>query len=154
LIYALRAVTIAWDRRQLLVKARRLAANGELIICDRYPAEIIGGTDSPRLQPLLSQEGITPQLYNWLARLEHQLYQQIPPPDMVFRLKVSIETAKKRNQERFKLDKETEAYVELRHRQNKGWRRAGTKYIYDIDTEQQSLAQTVLKVKRMIWESL
>jgi thymidylate kinase len=152
-VYALRAVTIAWDRRQLLVKARRQAANGELVICDRYPSEIVGSPDSPRLQPVLAQEGIRHRIYNWLAHLEHQLYQQISPPDIVLRLTVSVETAKRRNQERIKLNKETDSYVEFRHHQNKNWCRSGTKYIYDIDTEQ-PFAETILNVKKAIWESL
>jgi thymidylate kinase len=90
---------------------------------------------------------------NRLARLEHRLYGQIPPPDIVLQLRVSTETAKKRNRERTKAGDETDAYVEHRHRQNRGWHRSGTKYIYDIDTEQ-PLAETIHNVKKLIWESL
>jgi len=70
---------------------------------------------------------------------------------MVLKLKVSIETARQRNRDRIKLDKETDAYLEARHRQSREWCMAGTKYLYEIDTEQ-SLPNTILTVKRKIWE--
>jgi thymidylate kinase len=153
LVYALRSVTIAWERRQLLVRARRAAAGGEIIICDRYPSDIIGVMDSPRLSQQPVQRGVAPAIFNWLARLEQRLYKQIPPPDIVLRLNVSIETALQRNRERFKPGKEADAYITSRHSQTREWHKAGTKDVYDIDTEQ-SLAETILCVKKAIWESL
>jgi thymidylate kinase len=153
LMYALRAAILAWERRQLLVRARRAAANGEIVICDRYPSDTIGVMDSPRLCEQPTQRGVAPAIFNWLARLERRLYQQIPPPDIVLRLNVSVETAQQRNRERFKPGKETDAYIASRHRQTREWRKVGTKYIYDIDTEQ-SLAETFLCVKKAIWKSL
>jgi thymidylate kinase len=152
LIYGLRSLTLAWDRRQLLLKTRRLAASGEIVICDRYPSETIGAMDSPHLRKN-PKGGIIAAVYNRLVRLEHRLYKQIPPPDIVLRLKVSIETAKRRNRERIKAGKETDTYVESRHRQSGEWHRSGTKYIYDINTEQ-PLAETILNVKKTIWRSL
>ena len=153
LLYALRAVMVAWDRRQLLLRAGRSAANGEIAICDRYPSETIGAMDSPRLREHPGERGVIATLSNWLAQLECRLYAQIPPPDIVLRLNVSIDTAKIRNRERIKPDKESDAYLESRHRQMGKWHRSGTKYIYDIDTRH-PLAETILNVKRAIWESL
>jgi thymidylate kinase len=151
LIYAVRSVSLAWDRRQLLVRARYHAANGDIVICDRYPSENIGAMDSPRLHENHDLAGIQGALYNWLARLEQRFYKEIPPPDVVLKLTVSMETARQRNRDRIKVDKETDAYLEARHRQCREWVMAGTKYIYEIDTEQ-SLANTILAVKRKIWE--
>lgn len=153
LIYAFRLVVLAWDRRHLLVKARRAAANGEIVISDRYPSEEVGAMDSPRLKENPAGRGLRGTLYNRLAHLEQRLYKQIPPPDIVLRLNVSIETAQQRNRERIKPGKETDAYVASRHRQTREWQKFGTKYIYDIDTEQ-SLTETILCVKKAIWESL
>ena len=92
-------------------------------------------------------------LYNRLARHEQRLYQQIAPPDIVLRLNVTIETAQWRNRERIKAGKESDAYVASRHRQSREWHKSGTKFIYDIDTEQ-SLSETIRCVKKAIWESL
>lgn len=152
-LYAVRAVAVAWDRRALLVKARQRAAQGEIVICDRYPSEMIGAMDSPRLTAQSEQTGRLAGIYNRLAHVEAMLYRQIPPPDMVIKLSVSIATAKQRNRDRIKDHKESDAYVESRHRQVRNWQRPGTKYIYDVSTEK-SLAETLGEVKRLIWETL
>jgi thymidylate kinase len=153
LIYAIRSVLIAWDRCQLLVGVRQAAANGQIVICDRYPSEEVGAMDSPRLQAGSASAGLGSVIYNWLARQEARLYKQVGPPDVVLKLRVSIETAKQRNHERIKDSKESAAYVESRHRQSRNWHRSGTKYQFDIDTEQ-SLPDTINNVKRAIWESI
>jgi thymidylate kinase len=149
--YAVRAVVLAWDRQRLILKARRRAAAGEIIICDRYPSRTIGAMDSPRLAEELLKTGPMVTIYNHLARLEKWLYQQIPPPDIVLKLRVSLEIAKKRNRERNGQD--GEAYLEARHRQSQDWQMPGTRYIYDIDTDQ-PLEKTLSTVKEAIWESL
>lgn len=151
LIYAVRSVSLAWDRRRLLVQARYYASNGDIVICDRYPSENIGTMDSPRLQENHDLVGLMGVAYNALARLEQRFYKEIPPPDVVLKLKVSINTARQRNRDRIKLDKETDAYLEARHRQSREWRKTGTKYIYEINTEQ-SLVNTISEVKQKIWE--
>ncbi|HKZ80885.1 MAG TPA: hypothetical protein VJ124_21615 [Pyrinomonadaceae bacterium] len=149
--YALRSVTLAWDRRQLILKARRLAGQGDIIICDRYPSRLRGAMDSPRLEEERRPRGPVASFYNRLSRLEAQLYRQIPPPDIVLRLRVSLETAKKRNNARLEQDGDT--YLEARHQQSQNWSMPGTRSVYDIDTEQ-TLEETVRSVKEAIWEAL
>ncbi len=149
--YALRAITLAWDRQRLILKTRRLAAQGEIIVCDRYPSNVIGAMDSPRLEEEPLKTGRVVAIYNRLARLEKRLYRPIPPPDIALKLQVSLETAKKRNRERNGQD--GDAYLEARHRQSQDWYMPGTRYVYDIDTEQ-SLEETICNVKDAIWESL
>jgi thymidylate kinase len=151
LIYAIRSVSLAWDRRKLLVRARYYAANGEIVICDRYPSENIGTMDSPRLTENKDLTGFKGYFYNLLARLERRFYKEIPPPDLVLKLKVSLKTALERNHDRIKVDKESDEYLEERHHQCLDWCMVGTKYIYEIDTEQ-PLEKTILIVKRKIWE--
>lgn len=150
-LYALRAVALAWDRQRLILRSRRRAAEGEVIVCDRYPSRITGAMDSPCLVEELFQTGPVVAMYNRLVRLEQQLYRQIPPPDIVLRLRVSLDTALKRNRERNGQDRE--AYLEARHRQSQDWQMPGTSYVYEIDTEQ-TLAETICKVKEAIWAAL
>lgn len=151
LIYAIRAVCLAWDRRALLWKVRGASANGEIVVCDRYPTNATGMMDSPRLLEDRAQKGMISYMYNWLAQTERSLYRQIPPPDIVLRLSVSFETAKKRNAAREILD--DEIYLESRHRQAKEWFLPGTRAIQDIDTDL-SLEETLLAVKQAIWPAL
>lgn len=153
LLIAIRAVTLAWDRRRTVNKAWRAAANGEIVICDRYPSEEIGRMDSPRLREQPSKGSRIAILYNWLALFEQRLYKHIPPPDMVMTLKVSIATAKKRNRERIKSDKHEDDYLEARHRQSQEWHKPGTKHVHAIDTDM-CIEETILKVKKTVWQSL
>lgn len=153
LIYAFRSVTLAWDRRNLLIRTRRAATKGEIVICDRYPSEVVGAMDSPRLHECMATTGLVATIYNSLARLEASLYRKIPPPDIVLRLKVSVETAKRRNRERIKVDKESDAYLESRHRYAGEWRMAGVTCVCDVDTER-TMAETILNVKKIIWDAL
>jgi thymidylate kinase len=162
------------------MKVRRAAARGEIIICDRYPTETTGAMDSPRLWEQPDKKGLPcpwPAKWPWqggqspragqgwlaafhnrLARFEQRLYRDIPPPDVVLKLKVSLETAKRRNRTRMKAGcpsagNDSDEYLEIRHRQSREWSKAGTKFIYDIDTER-SLEETMLAVKQAIWQSL
>jgi len=151
LIYAIRAVCLAWDRRALLWKTRRACANGEIIVCDRYPTHSTGRMDSPRLREGPDPKGFVTPIYNWLTRMERTLYRHIPPPDIVLRLSVSFETAKKRNAAREILD--DEIYLQNRHQQAKEWFMPGTRFIQDIDTDL-PLDETLLAVKQAIWHSL
>jgi thymidylate kinase len=153
LLYAVRSVTLAWDRRRLLLKARKLSANGDLVICDRYPSSTTGAMDSPRLKEIKNLTGLKTSLFNRLARIETRLYNQIPPPDLVLQLTVSIETAKQRNRDRIKTGKESDAYLISRHLQSKNWQMPGKTEIRIIDTEK-PLDQTILLVKKSIWQAL
>jgi hypothetical protein len=149
--YALRAITLAWDRRRIIFKARRFAALGDIVICDRYPSKIIGSMDSPRLEEEPLKTVPVAIIYNRLARVEKWLYRQIPPADTVLNLKVSLKTAKKRN--RYRNEQDGDAYLEARHRQGRDRHMPGTKYVNEIDTEQ-TLEETMRDVKKAIWKSL
>jgi thymidylate kinase len=153
LLYAFRAVTLAWDRRNLLLKGWRAAAKGEIVVCDRYPSNIVGAMDSPRLKEKKESGGWLTSVYNMVARLEQGLYAQIPPPDIVVRLQVSVETAKERNRLRNKTGGETDEYIESRHQLAPEWHRTDTRRVFDVDTEQ-PLAETMLEIKDIIWHYL
>jgi len=153
LLYAFRSVTLAFDRKRLLLKARKLCAEGDLIICDRYPSDTTGAMDSPRLKKIESAKNFREKLFNTLALMEARLYKQIPPPDLVLQLTVSIETAKQRNRDRIKAGKESDEYLISRHLQSKNWHMKGDVEILKIDTEL-PLDQTILLVKKNIWQAL
>jgi thymidylate kinase len=151
LVYAIRSVSLAWDRRALLLKARRAVANGEIIVSDRYPTNVIGLMDSPRLRENATQKGWVAKVYNRLAKIEQGLYRQIPPPDIVIRLNVSLDIAKKRNAAREIVD--DEVYLQSRHQQAKAWFMDGTRSIQDVNTDAPK-AETLCAVKQAIWPYL
>jgi len=149
ILYAMRAVTLAWNRSRLLRTTHRRAAKGDIVICDRFPADEPGCTDGPRLRITESQSWFMRSL----ARLEQRLYSQHPSPDIAIRLHVSLETAKERNRVREKSDKHSEEDLEIRHRNVAHWSRRGIKSLHDISTEP-PLQQTFRAVQDAIWESL
>jgi thymidylate kinase len=144
--FAIRAALLAFDRRALLLKAFRKAANGTLVLSDRYPSRVNGAPDSPQLA-LLASKG---SMRGWLARLEMRLYRQIPPPDLVIYLKAPLEVTLSRNASRSKT--EPEQYVRLRHGRASNLEFEGTRVV-EINTDQ-PFEQTVLEVKQAIWSIL
>jgi thymidylate kinase len=149
LISAIRSVFLAYDRRALLSRAFARAANGSIVLCDRYPSMSDGAPDGPQLQ----QFAIDPKRYPiqyWLAHTEKHLYQEIPSPDVVISLCVPIEVALLRNKSRGK--EEPEDYVRLRHAQSSNLD-FGPVQLYRINTDR-PLAETVLEVKNTIWNAL
>jgi thymidylate kinase len=149
LISAIRSVFLAYDRRALLSRAFARAANGSIVLCDRYPSMSKGAPDGPQLQ----QFAIDPKRYpiqSWLARTEKRLYQEIPAPDMVISLYVPLEVALIRNKNRGK--EEPEDYVRFRHSLASNLE-YGNAPVYKINTDQ-PLDTTVLEVKKIIWGNL
>jgi len=149
LLFTLRAVFLAYDRRVLLARAFARASNGSIILSDRYPSLSHGAPDSPQLQPLDISRNRYPIRY-LLARIEKRLYQEIPPPDLVVSLKVPIEVALLRNKTRGK--EEPEDFVRLRHAQSSNMDFGNTPTC-EVMTDQ-PLDETVLEIKNAIWDAL
>jgi hypothetical protein len=149
LIFAIRSVLLAYDRRLLLTHAFREATNGTIVFCDRYPPLNKGAADGPQLShlPLPADRY---QVRRLLARIEKHLYREIPLPDLVILLTVPVNVAILRNENRGK--KEPEDYVRLRHAQSSDLEFGETR-LYKINTDQ-PLEKTTLEVKRAIWKIL
>jgi thymidylate kinase len=149
LIFGVRSVLLAYDRRSLLAQAFGRAANGAIVLCDRYPSLLSGVPDSPQLSHL----AVPPRQYSvrrLLARVEARLYREIPPPDLVIYLSAPLEVTVLRNATRGK--KEPEDYVRRRHARSSNLE-FGKTPIYEVNTDQ-PLDQTILEVKKAIWNAL
>src|SRR5687768_1624170 len=148
LIFAVRSALLAYDRRSLLSRAYSRAANGTIVLCDRYPSSQSGAPDGPQLSQLAaSTDGYS--IRHRLADIEARLYRQIPPPDLVIYLNAPLEVALLRNATRGK--KEPEDYVRRRHARssNLEFEKAP---VYKINTNQ-PLDKTVLEVKKAVWNA-
>ena len=149
IISAIRSVFLAYDRRALLSRAFARAANGSLVLCDRYPSMTKGAPDGPQLQQFPIDPKRYPIQYR-LARIEKRLYQEIPAPDMVISLCVPVEVALLRNKNRGK--EEPEDYVRFRHSLASNLE-YGNAPVCSVNTDQ-ALETTVLEVKKNIWGNL
>jgi thymidylate kinase len=113
-LFALRYLVLAYERFQALKMASRLRANGEIVLCDRYPSLSLGKMDSPRIV----QRSDNSPWVNLVGQVEHRLYRAMPVPDVIFNLKVPLDSALERNRQRQKKDKESDAELRQRYIEN------------------------------------
>lgn len=109
LLFALRSVMLAYERRALITAASARSPDGTIVLSDRYPSRRSGAPDSPQLGHVPATSG----LRRWLAAVEAHLYGDIPAPDLVIQLTAPLEVTLARNASRAKT--EPEDFVRLRH---------------------------------------
>jgi thymidylate kinase len=86
--WLIREVCTARDRFLTYTAARRLATNGCLVICDRYPLAEVKIMDGPQVERMT--RGLKPsKLIRALIRLENKFYEQISMPDLLVVLRVA-----------------------------------------------------------------
>jgi thymidylate kinase len=130
LLFGVRSVMLAYERRALLARAARSGA-GTVVLSDRYPSEASGAPDGPQLTHLPMPAGRF-SIRRALAKTEDRLYRDIPAPDMVFHLSAPLEVTLARNAARNK--QEPEDYVRFRHALSAKLRFDGAP-VFDIDTD-------------------
>ncbi len=152
LIFIIRKVMLAWDRRALLRKAWKKARNGKVVVSDRYPSDLVGAIDSATFRDD-AIDAETSALKRFLMKTERRIYNDIPSPDLVLELTVSTEKAIERNRKRNKKGpKQTTDYVRLRH---------SMKYkpvfhgppVVKISTDE-DFHEMMLRIKQIIWPIL
>jgi thymidylate kinase len=147
-LFALRSVSLAWDRRALLLKAHANAARGRIVLSDRYPSRP-GAIDGPQLARILGSPHHSAWL-RWLARLESRLYTDIPRPDLVIYLSAPLDTTLARNLARDKTEEDT--YVRKRHARAADFEFDHTT-VHRINTDR-PLDDTTREVKLAVWRML
>jgi thymidylate kinase len=143
--WLIREVCTAHDRFLTYARARRIASNGGLVICDRYPLAQIKLMDGPVAERMTG--GCNK---NWLiknlTRIENNYYRQIMLPDILVVLRVDPEIAVQRKTD------EDEASV-----------RARTKEIWELDFRElpahiidanRSKAEVLSELKVLVWSEL
>ena len=149
LTFAVRSILLAYDRRVLLSRAFARAANGAIVLCDRYPYVAPETPDGPRLM----KYPLPPDRYpirHMLATLEQKLYRQIPSPDLIISLTIPVEIAIARNRTRGK--KEPEEYVRRRH--SAGISLPSDHTLVHLVNTNRHLDETLCDVKKAIWRIL
>jgi thymidylate kinase len=144
LLFGIRSVMLAYERRALLRRAVRDGA-GTVVLSDRYPSDASGAPDGPQLTHLPMPKSAF-SLRRILAAIEGRLYRDIPTPDLVFQLTAPLEVTLARNAAREK--KEPEEYVRFRHELSSRLRFDGAS-VYPIDTDR-DLDQVVREVEVLI----
>ena len=148
LLFGIRSVLLAHDRRSLLMRAFARSANGEIVLCDRYPSTNEGAVDGPQLQS--SDVSALGALRHRLAGLEARLYRDVPLPDLVIQLTAPLEVTLERNRSRAK--SEPPEYVLSRHARSAGLEFEGAR-LAKVDTDR-PLGDVRSEIQRIIWEAL
>ncbi|MDQ4108927.1 MAG: hypothetical protein M3138_09010 [Actinomycetota bacterium] len=130
LLFGLRSVMLAYERRALISRAMR-SGRGTVVLSDRYPSDTSGAPDGPQLAHLPMPSGRF-SIRRVIARVEGRLYRDIPAPDMVFHLTAPLEVTLARNAARDK--REPEDYVRFRHALSSRLRFEGAP-VLPIDTD-------------------
>ncbi len=141
----LRAACTARDRYRTYAKARRAAANGTLVICDRYPLPQITLMDG--LEPdLVVHNGPTNRLIRFLVRVADRYHRRIMPPDSLIVLRVDPEIAVRRKQD------EEASSVRVRSSEiwNLDWRGTSA-HVVDASGSQ---TQVLSELKTHVWSHL
>tara|TARA_Y100000816_G_scaffold292550_1_gene288554 strand:+ start:4594 stop:6027 length:1434 start_codon:yes stop_codon:yes gene_type:complete len=141
IIYAIRSVLLAYDRKVQSNKARSYSENGYIVICDRYPGIQYGKMDSPRIPENISKGFI----YQFFYNLEQNLYKSIKQAKFIFQLSVSLDEAIVRNNLREKFGKETEDELRDRFLLNSDAKFLGENYyIIDATLSQKKILKQVV----------
>lgn len=144
-VHMLRFVCTARDRYRAYRRAQRVATNGGLVICDRYPLPTLKMTDGPLLDQVIAR-GVDNALTRWMARIERHYSAQIMPPDLLIVLRVDPEIA-----------------VLRRHDEDAAWVRERGREIVEADWQQtpahlidagQPQADVLAELKSLVWANL
>jgi thymidylate kinase len=143
LLQSLLYVSVARDRYSTYVKARQFAANGGIVVGDRFPLSEIESMDRPKLARSSGHGG---RLVRVLAQWERRYFEAFMPPDVLLILRVSPEIAVERKRE------ERPEVVRSRCREvwELDWRGTQARVI-DAD---RSPADILADVKAVVWAEL
>ncbi len=143
--WLIREVCTARDRFLTYVTARRLATNGGLVICDRYPLAEVKIMDGPQVERLT--RGLKSNRFiRSLAGLENKYYDQITLPDLLIVLRVAPEISVERKSD------ETEDSV--RSRAGEIWKVDWSKTPAHIIDASKSKTEVLSDMMSLIWSNL
>ncbi|HEU4515264.1 MAG TPA: hypothetical protein VFR87_19300 [Nocardioidaceae bacterium] len=137
-------VLTARDRHRLYKRARRVAANGGIVVCDRYPLPQLRTMDGPRTAWARGLPGLS-RLGAALVETETRYYSAFSRPDVLAVLRVDPEVAVLR-----KTDEE-EHYV--RRRSTEVWHASWDDSTVCIDAGR-TAAEVLASLRTTVWERL
>lgn len=143
-------LSVGRDRYRRYVAGRRQAAEGAIVICDRYPLEAIHRVmekrpmDGPQIAAEIGNE--MDRITRVLSQLEKDIYRRIHPPDCILALHVSPEVS---------LQRKPSHSLEVIEAKSRALRQMDTQdlHVIEIDADQ-PYEQVLLQVKRALWQSL
>lgn len=143
--WLIRQVLFSRDRYLTYCKARRLASNGELVICDRFPLKGVMMMDGPQAERM-TRTIKRNWLVNKLIALENSYYQQMMTPELLIVLRLHPDLAVAR--------KTDESAGSVRPRSEEIWKMDWTGTRARLVDSSQPKEDVLAEIKSLIWESL
>jgi len=143
--WLIRQICTARDRSMTYLKARRFAANGGIVVLDRFPHPQIQLMDGPQGKRFISPHKANKFVLS-LIKLEESYYQQITIPDLTIVLRVNPELAVQR-----KVD-EKSSYV--RERSTEIWEMDWEPTDANIIDADKSKSEVLAELKTLVWSQL
>ncbi|SEA11146.1 Thymidylate kinase [Desulfuromusa kysingii] len=112
---AISVMVLAILRLRLARRAARRAAMGHLVLVDRWPTDMVGKMDGPRIH-FREESGVLVQI---CRRIEQWAYASMPRADICFYFEIPLAVAVDRNRNRIKNDKETDEEITARFEGNR-----------------------------------
>ena len=143
--WLIREVCTARDRSLTYKKARRLASNGCLVICDRYPLSEVKIMDGPQVERVAT--GMEPNRFlRFLAGLEKKYYGQILLPDVLAVLRVDPKVSVER--------KTDETAASVQSRAEEVWKVDWNKTSAHIVDASKTKGEVLSKLMGLVWSYL
>lgn len=136
---------VARDRHHTYHRARRYAAEGQIVICDRWPIPDVMSMDGPQIRRSVGKQPAS-RLVNWLAGCEERWYRAIAEPDCLIVLKVAPEIAHQRKTE------EDSEFV--RSRAHEVWNAPWSETNALVVDALQPIDLVLSQVKEHVWEAI
>ena len=137
-------VCTARNRRRAYTRARRVAAEGGVVVSDRFPLAQLRSMDGPRTQAFRDRPGQS-RLAKWLIAHEARQYEVFARPDVLVVLRVDPEVAVRR--------KTDEASDYVRRRSTEVWEAAWEEQVVVVDAGQDAAA-VMADIRAAVWERL
>lgn len=144
-LWLLWRVLMARDRYRAYVKARRLATNGDVVICDRYPLSQIKSMDGPLPDEKIAT-GILDPVVRFMVQAERSYYQHILLPDLLMVLRIDPEIAVARRTD----DDATAARIRCQEIWVSDWQETGAHLIDAGRARNEVLGE----LKHVVWSRL
>jgi thymidylate kinase len=111
---ALSAMVVAVLRLRLARIAVKRADRGHLVLVDRWPTDVVGKMDGPRIV-IGDSSGL---VLRWCGLAESWAYSRMPRADICYFFELPVSVAIERNRARIKDDKESDAEIAARFEGN------------------------------------
>lgn len=148
MVASMSAAMLGLLRLRMARKAMKSALHGQVALVDRWPTDVVGMMDGPRIDV---DAGCSPVI-RLCARIEKWSYHRMPMADVCFFLEVPVHELIERNRRRIKADKESDAEIIARYETNRQCRPLARKVVRfdndgDFDTKR-------LELLSLIWTEL